>query len=93
MQGAPNSLTGLLIPVLFTFGVFYFLVIRPQQKKQKEHEAVINSLKKNDEVITNSGIYGTIVNIKEKTFVLRIDDDAKFEIDKSFIMGRKQKDS
>lgn len=90
MQGGPNPLTGLLVPVLFTFGVFYFLVIRPQQKKQKEHEVMINSLKKNDEVITNSGIYGTIVNIKDKTFVLRVDDDAKIEIDKSFIMCLKK---
>lgn len=90
MQGGLNPLTGLLVPVLFTFGVFYFLVIRPQQKKQKEHEVMINSLKKNDEVITNSGIYGTIVNIKDKTFVLRVDDDAKIEIDKSFIMCLKK---
>lgn len=74
-----------LIPMIFLFGVFYFVLIRPQQKKQKEHQAMIDNLKKNDAVVTTGGIHGTIINIKDKTFVLRVDDEAKIEVDKNCI--------
>jgi preprotein translocase subunit YajC len=85
MQPTPNVAILNLIPFIFIFIIFYFLLIRPQQKKQKEHQMMINSLKKNDEVVTIGGIHGTIVNVKEKTFVLRIDDNTKIEIDKNSI--------
>ena len=65
--------------------IWYFLLIRPQQKQQKNTRAMIENLKKNAEVVTNSGIHGTIVNVKDKTFVLRIDESAKIEIDKSAV--------
>ncbi|MCM8819994.1 MAG: preprotein translocase subunit YajC [Candidatus Omnitrophica bacterium] len=80
-----------LIPFLFIFLIFYFLLIRPQQKKQQEHIQMINNLKKNDEVVTIGGIHGTVINIKEKTFVLRIDDNVKIEVDKNAISYKKQK--
>jgi len=70
------------IPLIFVFAVFYFLIIRPQKKKQNEHEAMVKNLKKNDEVVTSGGIHGTIVNVKDKTFVLRVDENAKIEMDK-----------
>jgi preprotein translocase subunit YajC len=73
------------MPLLFVFGVFYFLIIRPQQKKQKEHQAMISGLKKNDEVVASSGIHGTIINVKEKTFILRVDENTKIEIDRGCI--------
>ncbi len=83
----PNSvpLVYQLLPLIFFVGIFYFLILRPQQKKQKEHEVMVKSLKKNDEVVTIGGIHGTIVNVKEKTFILRIDDNAKVEIDKGSV--------
>ncbi|MBU1121549.1 MAG: preprotein translocase subunit YajC [Candidatus Omnitrophota bacterium] len=84
MQGSPNAIFQ-FIPLIFIFVVFYFLIIRPQTKKQKEHQALITNLKKNDEVVTSGGIHGTIINIKEKTFVIRVDDNAKIEIDKNAI--------
>ncbi|MCD6228163.1 MAG: preprotein translocase subunit YajC [Candidatus Omnitrophica bacterium] len=74
-----------LLPLIFLFVVFYFLLIRPQRKKQIEHQKMIESLKKNDEVVTVGGIHGTIINVKEKTFVVRVDDNVKIEIDKSSI--------
>ncbi|HDN86647.1 MAG: preprotein translocase subunit YajC [Candidatus Omnitrophota bacterium] len=74
-----------LLPLIFLFVVFYFLLIRPQRKKQIEHQKMIESLKKNDEVVTVGGIHGTIINVKEKTFVIRVDDNVKIEIDKSSI--------
>jgi len=72
------------------FGIFYFLVSRPQKEREKEHQRMLNSLAKNDEVVTNSGIHGTIVNIKDKTVVLRVDDNVKIEMEKSSIAYKKK---
>ncbi len=80
MQGSARFVN--FIPLIFVFAVFYFLIIRPQKKKQNEHEAMVKNLKKNDEVVTSGGIHGTIVNVKDKTFVLRVDENAKIEMDK-----------
>jgi len=80
----PNAIASLM-PIIFIFGIFYFLLIRPQQKKQKDHEKMIQELKKNDEVVTNGGIHGTVVNVKETSLTLKIDDNVKVEINKSAI--------
>ena len=73
------------LPIIFLFVVFYFLLIRPQQKKQKDHAAMLKSIEKNDEVITSGGIHGTVVNVAEKTFSVRIADNVRVEIEKSSI--------
>lgn len=86
----PNAGVMNFVPLIFIFFVFYFLIIRPQQKKQKEHREMIKDLKKNDEVVTNGGIHGTIVNVKEKTFILRLDENLKIEIDKGSITYAKK---
>jgi len=80
MQGNAGIVN--FIPLLAIFGIFYFLIIKPQQKKQKEHEAMIASLKKNDEVVTLGGIHGTIIQVKDKTVNLRVDENTKIEVDK-----------
>jgi preprotein translocase subunit YajC len=87
---APHPLISLM-PLILMFVVFYFLLIRPQQKKQKEHQRMLAELKKNDEVITSGGIHGTIVNIKDKTYALRVDDNVKIEISKSAVATVKKK--
>jgi len=74
-----------LAPLILIFVVFWFLLIKPQKAKEKEHEKLLKNLKKNDEVVTSSGIHGTIVNIKDKTVTLRIDDNVKIEIEKNCI--------
>jgi len=83
----PNLNVGIFnfIPLIFIFLVFYFLIIKPQQKKQKEHQRMVDNLKKNDEIVTSGGIHGVIVNVKEKTFVLRVDENARIEVDKNSI--------
>lgn len=83
-EGAGNPMVGLL-PIVVIFLVFYFLLIRPQQKKQKEHQKIVLNLKKNDEVITTGGIHGTIVSVKDRTFILRIDENVKMEIEKNSV--------
>jgi preprotein translocase subunit YajC len=64
--------------------MFYFALWRPQQKKAREHAALVKALKPKDEVVTNGGVVGTIVSVKEKTIVLR-SEDAKFEVLRSAV--------
>ncbi|MFH1853701.1 MAG: preprotein translocase subunit YajC [Candidatus Omnitrophota bacterium] len=80
----PNTIISLL-PIIFIFAIFYFLLIRPQQKKQKEHDKMVSEVKKNDEVVTNGGIHGTVVNVKDTTLILKIDENVKIEINKTAI--------
>lgn len=84
----PNSSGNFMVILpmyVMIFFVFYLFLIRPQQKKQKEHQGLISQLKKNDEVITAGGIHGTVVNVKEDTVVLKVDDNVKIEFQKSTI--------
>ncbi len=69
------------------FAAMYFLMIAPQRKKQKEHEKMLAALGSGDEIVTSGGIYGTITNVKEDRFVVRIAEDTKIEIGKSFVTG------
>lgn len=71
--------------MLMIFAIFYFLLIRPQKAKEKEHQKMLNNLTKNNEVVTTSGIHGTIVNVKDKSVILRIDENVKVEMEKSCI--------
>jgi len=86
-----SGLLGALLPFLIMFAVLYFLLIRPQQKRQKEHKALLEKLKKGDRVITNSGLFGTIVNFNEKnkSVVLNVgdQDSVKLEVLRSAIAG------
>ena len=84
MQTQAAGIMGIM-PLILIFVVFYFLVIMPQKKQQRKHAEMIKNIKKNDEIVTIGGIHGTVVNIKEKTFVIRIDDNAKIEIDKTAV--------
>ena len=70
------------------FLAFYFLLIAPQRKKQKEHEKMISNLQSGDEIVSIGGICGTITNIKDKTFVVRVSDNTKIEFLKSAIQSK-----
>ncbi len=74
-----------LFPLVLIFVIFYFMLIRPQKTKEKEHQKTLANLKKNDEIVTTGGIHGTIINVKEKTLVIRIDDNVKIEIEKNCV--------
>lgn len=73
------------LPILLIFVIFYLLLILPQQRKQKQHASMINSLKKGDQILTSSGMYGTVVDVKEQKIVLKIADEVKIEIIKSAV--------
>jgi preprotein translocase subunit YajC len=78
---------GMLIPL---FLIMYLLLIRPQRKRQKEHQKLLSELKKGDRVVTNSGMFGTIfaINEEKNRVVLKITDDVKVEFLKSSIAAR-----
>ena len=86
--GAPPTPNPLMqiVPFIAIGVIFYFLIIRPQSKKQKELEKLIENLKTGDKVVTNGGIHGIIANVREgRTLSLKIADNVKIEIDKSAI--------
>jgi preprotein translocase subunit YajC len=85
-EGAVNPLVSFpIIPYILIFLVFWFLVIKPQKDKQKEQADMLKNVKKNDEVVTAAGIHGTVVLVKDKTVVVRVDDNVKIEFDKESI--------
>lgn len=85
MQPNPNLFSYNLLFMVSLIGVWYFLVIRPKIKDQKDHQKMLDNIKKNDEVVTIGGVHGTVVNVKDKTYVVRVDDATKVEIDKSAV--------
>ncbi len=66
-------------------GIFYFMIMRPQQKRQKERQKLLDSMKKGDKVITAGGLHGTIVGIEDKTLLLQIADNVKVKVERSSI--------
>ena len=79
-----GSIMGFL-PIIIMFVILYFLLIRPQQKKQKDMVKMRDDLQKNEKVITSGGIIGTIYSIKGDVVVLKVDDNVKIEVTKSAI--------
>jgi preprotein translocase subunit YajC len=67
------------------FAIFYFLLIRPQQKKQKQRAAMLNSISKGDKVVTVGGLHGTIAELSDDTVVLKVNDSTKLTFDRSSI--------
>lgn len=84
LQAEP-SMGPTLIMLALIFVIFYFFIIRPQNKKQKETEKMISSLKKGDKVITIGGIHGTVTATKEQTVIIKVDDNAKIEFNRTAI--------
>ena len=85
-DAAPTSSLGsMLLPMLVIFGAFYFLLIRPQQKKQKEHSALVSALSTGDEVLTSGGILGKITAVSDHYVTLKIADGVEIKIQKSTV--------
>lgn len=85
----PLGPLGSFLPIILIFIVFYFLLIRPQQKRQKEHASMLDSLKAGDMVLTSGGIYGTIVGVIDaQTFQIEIANGVKVKITKGGIAAK-----
>ncbi|NCO67653.1 MAG: preprotein translocase subunit YajC [Nitrospirae bacterium CG_4_10_14_0_8_um_filter_41_23] len=83
-QGAGGMFTS-FIPFILIFVIFYFLLIRPQQKRSKEHKKMIEGLKKGDKVITSGGVYGIIEAVGTNTVTLKIAENVKVKFGKAYI--------
>jgi preprotein translocase subunit YajC len=84
----PNP-TGQMVQMIGMFAIlgamFYFMLIRPQQKQRKEQENLLKNLKAGDKVLTSAGIYGVVANVKDKSVLVKIADNVKVEMNKSAI--------
>ena len=81
-----------LMPIIVIFLVFYFLSIRPQMNKQKTHQKMLEGLKKGDRVVTNGGIYGTIVDVQQNVLKLKIAENVNIQILKNAVLTLTQDD-
>ncbi|MDI6793143.1 MAG: preprotein translocase subunit YajC [bacterium] len=82
------------LPIILIIGVFYFLVIRPQRQKERQHQEMLKSIKKGDEVVTTGGIHGVIMVVKDETLIIKVGSDVKgsdvkLEISRSAIGQKK----
>ena len=80
-----GSMWTTVIMFVAIIAIFYFLIIRPQKKRDKETKAMLDAMKKGDKVITIGGIHGTVVTVKEQTVVIKVDDNTRMEFTKSAI--------
>ena len=80
----PNPILS-FVPIILIFVIFYFLLIRPQQQKQKQHAEMVSKLKKGDHVVTTGGIHGIISTVKDRTVLVKIDENVKIEVQKNCI--------
>ena len=86
LQGGAGGFT-FLIPMILVFGVFYLLLIRPQQRKQRELQATIEQLKAGDRVVTTGGIVGVITAVRDTSFLIRSADKTILEIARTAVAG------
>jgi len=88
-QTSASNPTGSLVSTIVTFGlvfvIFYFLIIRPQNKKQKQMQQMIAGVKKGDKVVTIGGVHGVVASVKESTVVVKVDESSRIEFSKSAI--------
>jgi preprotein translocase subunit YajC len=87
---APQQVPGggigsFFVPLIFIFVIMYFVMIRPQKKRQEQQQKLVSSLKTGDRVVTNAGIHGLISNVKENTVLVKVADNVKIEMEKSAV--------
>jgi len=84
-EGSAGSSLFSFLPLVAIIAIFYFLILRPQNKKQKETQKMLSALKKGDRVVTIGGIHGLIQSVKESTVIVKVDDNVKLEFNRSAI--------
>jgi preprotein translocase subunit YajC len=83
-----GSILGSLLPLIVLFAIFYFLIIRPQQKQQKEHDNMINSLTKGDKIVTNGGLIVEIIKVEESFYTVKNHDGSIVRVAKQFVSSK-----
>ena len=84
-QGGAGGLLGSLLPLVLIFVIFYFLLIRPQQKRANEHKNMLDNLKKGDKIITSGGIYGVIEAVGANTVTIKIGENVRVKLGKAYV--------
>ena len=87
-QAAPGAGIAQFLPLILLFAGMWFLIIAPQRKRQKAHDKMITELKSGDSIVTSGGIHGTITNVKDDSFIVRIADNVKIELTKQSVGSR-----
>jgi preprotein translocase subunit YajC len=87
-QAASGGGIAPFLPLILLFAGMWFLIIAPQRKRQKAHDKMITELKSGDSIVTSGGIHGTITNVKDDAFVVRIADNVKIELTKQSVGSR-----
>ncbi|MCL2336571.1 MAG: preprotein translocase subunit YajC [Firmicutes bacterium] len=88
-----NQSTLSIVYIVALFVILWFLMIRPQQQRQKKHQEMIRELGVNDNIITAGGIYGTIVKVKEDSFVIKVADNVRIEVLRNAVSQRRDSDA
>jgi len=81
----------IIIFLLLIFGVFYFLLIRPQRRRQKQHDELMQELKRGDKVITSGGIYGVVESLSDDSIVLKVESGTTIRVARGSVAGRREK--
>jgi preprotein translocase subunit YajC len=89
-EGGGGLLATPLFPIILMLGVMWFFLIRPQQKKQKEHREMVSNLKKGDRIITSGGLYGRVTGLTDTTLTLEIADKVRVKVGRAHIGGLAQ---
>jgi len=76
---------GQFLPLIFLFAIFYFLIIRPQQKQQKEHAAMLEALSKGDKILTSGGLHAEVVKVEEDFIKIKLNDTSIVKLEKAFV--------
>lgn len=79
-EGGQGNVFTMFAPMILIFGIFYFMLIRPQQRKEKERLALINNIQSGERILFSGGILGTVTNVKEHTLIVKVAENVKLEI-------------
>ena len=85
--GSPTSPLVQLVPILLIFAIFYFLLLAPMRKRQKQHQTLLGALKRGDRVVTSGGLLGEIAAVEEKVVHLKLADNVRVRVAKSAVAG------
>lgn len=80
-----DQLTGFILPLVLMFAIFYFLLIRPQQKRQRERNEMLNNLQRGDKIITIGGLHGTIVDLTDDKVTLKVADNVRLTFERQAV--------
>lgn len=91
-QGQGGGLMAMMVPMIIIFGIFYFMLIRPQQRKEKERQKMIDEVKSGERVMFCGGMIGTVTNVKDGIFVIKVAENVKVEVARGAVNRVLEKD-